>query len=173
MTENSQRQAKAPSVRPGNATQDRPVVNQPRSRSSASANQPAQGVWIWVGGVAALLGIAALAYFYRDLFSRSSTVGKDPFLAERIQDRETLLAACHTLARQLFGVRSRFWHHRRLFERLSENLSDQSESGHLAVDQLSRIYETARYAPIQVAADEFSRARDLFSTLQNELQTSA
>jgi|GEM_PF-6600235 len=178
MTENSRRQANSPAMRPSNSIQKRPTptIVRPKSPASASSPQTNPRIWMWGGGLAALLGIVALAYYYRDKFFQPqsrATRAKDPILAARIQDRDTLLSACHTLARQLFGVRSRFWNHRRLFESLSENLAESSDRGQRVVDQLSRIYETARYAPVQVAADEFSRARDLFSALQDELQTSA
>ena len=117
-----------------------------------------------------MFAIAVVAYLMRDqlldLWNQQPAVS-NRVLADRIHDRESLLRACHALALDLFGFRSRFWHHRKLFA----SLADHMETKKNAVNQLSTLYEQARYAPRKLLDTELDYARELFISLQRQLRT--
>jgi hypothetical protein len=180
MSDNSMRQAGATEGQ----TRNVPVSSRQRttrpaaSQGSANSNEdgPSEPLaennsWRWFLALAVVVAVI-VGYFLvvrRSDLNLGANALTDRSLAEQIHDRDSLLAACHALARNVFGIKSCFWNHRTLFDSLSERIDSREH----VVSQLSAIYEQARYAPKVLLEAEFARARELFLSLQRGLQTEA
>lgn len=174
------------------------------SRASTPSSSPAtkppalesrDGNWLWIVG-SAFVVIATSVYLMRHrllVVWHHSRTDLGHVSAERIHDHDSLLKACHSLALALFGFRSRFWNHRKLFQSLAEQLelddrgqvvnsenlgllsvgsADRAQRRKKAVvGQLSSLYEQARYSPRKLLDSELDHARELFVSLQRHLQT--
>lgn len=122
------------------------------------------------GTVLAFFGLIALVG--AAVYSRWS---RTKYVAERdelplyidstiIRDRESLLRACHQLSHRCFGWPSRYWNHRQVFSRLCDTNVGYTP----AFEQLSHIYEHARYAPNGVLSpEELAYARRLYAQVQD------
>lgn len=117
-----------------------------------------------VFGFATIVGLGY--YFYRNYFTvpASSEIAAAHVRADSIRDRESLLHACNMLAWRCFGWPSRFWSHRTVFAKLSEQMSEES-----AARQLSGLYEHARYAPDgHLSSQEIELAQRLFEKIRSQ-----
>ena len=139
-----------------------------QSANATQAEEQTQSTFLWILVGAALL-LGAGIYLFRDRFLETQPAITNRVLANRIHDRDSLLAACHALALDLFGFRSRFWHHRKLFAQLAERMESKGQ----AVNQLSSLYEQARYAPRKLLDTELIHAKKLFVSLQENLRAEA
>ena len=142
-----------------------PVVTPSSSGGSSdggASGQTGQAL-LWI---LAALGLAGAGYYFwqkQNDDPDSTRVLDKQIRTVTIQDRESLLRACNQLAWRCFGWPSRFWNHRTVFTKLSELAKD-----HQVAEQLSGLYEQARYAPNRrFSNQEVELARELFSTIRS------
>jgi len=140
-----------------------------RLGTDQNANLQADGknFGMMFGLLSALLAVVLGVYLFRDRLLGFQSADRIPrkVTVGTIQDRASLLRACHMLALRCFGWPSRFWHHREVFSRLGAQGDDQSVQ---TVRRLEAIYERARYAPDgELTPEQVDHARRLFSEIRD------
>lgn len=150
--------------------------------SSRSPNRPGSNVFRTDNGIASspwlallivslvALGGAGLLVWKRNRQRESSAMVIERVDPRMIRDRESLLRACDQLAFSCLGRPSRFWNHRKVFSLLGQRASQPRPN----VEQLSQIYEHARYASDgHLPLGDIVLARKLVAQIENAVRVAA